>query len=176
MTNAKLPIDVGTWKLDPMHSQITFAVRHLGISTIRGSFTGADATVEVRADQTADVDVAVQMSSVHTGDANRDGHLQAPDFFDSAAHPQLTFKATNIELDGDSRGKIHGDLTIRGVTKPVVLATEFSGTGTSPMDQSFRAGFVATGAISRSDFGVSFGIPMVSDQVKLRLDVQLVKQ
>ncbi len=171
-----LPIDAGTWKLDPTHSQLGFSIRHLGISNVRGLFPTVDGTVEVASDGTSKIDVEVELASVQSGNQYRDEHLQAEPFFDTANHPKLTFSATKVEVTGDNVGKIHGDLTIRGITKPVTLDATFNGTGESPMDQSFRAGFHAVGSINRTDFGVSYGVPMVSDEVQLSIDVQLVKQ
>jgi polyisoprenoid-binding protein YceI len=173
--STSLPLENGTWTLDPAHSQVGFKIRHLGITTIRGSFPASAATVHV-ADGKADITVDIDAASISTGNEYRDQHLLAPDFFDAANHPKLTFVATKIEAATESTGTIHGDLTIRGITKPVALATTFHGLGTNPMDQSTRAGFQATGSINRSDFGVSFGIPMASDEVRLAIDLQLVKQ
>jgi polyisoprenoid-binding protein YceI len=171
-----LPIESGSWKLDTWHTQLGFSVRHLGISTVRGLFREYDGSVNVADDGTASIEVTAQMSSVDTGNEGRDGHLQGDGFFDSANHPTMTFTSTSIDTTGENTGVIHGNLTIRGVTRPISLATTFNGTGTFPMDNSFHAGFVATGAFSRSDFGVSFGVPLVSDEVQLMLDVQIVKQ
>jgi polyisoprenoid-binding protein YceI len=167
-----LPIEAGTWALDTWHTQLGFAVRHLGISTVRGLFKSYDGSVVVDGSG-AKIDVWAELTSVETGNPGRDQHLQGADFFDSANHPKLTFTSTAIDT---AAGTITGDLTIKGVTKPITLNTTFNGTGTFPMDQSFHAGFVATGSFNRSDFGVSYGVPLVSDSVELTLDVQLVKQ
>jgi polyisoprenoid-binding protein YceI len=169
-----LPIENGTWSLDPAHSQLGFTIRHLGISTLRGIFQEADGGVTVDGDN-ASIAVTTKMASVTTGNAMRDGHLQGDDFFDTANHPTMSFKSTALNVGADNTGTVSGDLTIRGVTKPITLDVTFNGTGTSPMDNSVRAGFVATGTIQRTDFGVSFGVPMVSDDVQLALDVQLIK-
>jgi polyisoprenoid-binding protein YceI len=169
-----LPLDSGTWNLDPTHSQLGFSVRHLGITTLRGIFQESSGTVSVDGDQ-ATIDVSAKMTSISTGNAYRDGHLQSGDFFDAENHPEMRFRSGAITLTSDTNGTIDGELTIRGISKPVMFNVTFNGTGTSPMDQSFRAGFTATGSITRSDFDVKFGIPMVSDTVDLALDIQLVK-
>jgi polyisoprenoid-binding protein YceI len=169
-----LPIEAGTWSLDPTHSQLGFSVRHLGISTIRGIFQEAEGGVTIDGDN-ATIAVSTQMASITTGNAMRDGHLQGEDFFDSANHPTMSFKSTALNVGANNAGTVSGDLTIRGVTKPVTLNVAFNGTGTNPMDNSTRAGFVATGTIKRTNFGVNYGVPMVSDDVELALDVQLVK-
>jgi polyisoprenoid-binding protein YceI len=170
-----LPIDPGTWALDTWHTQLGFTVRHLGISTVRGLFKEYDGGVTVAEDGTASISLTAAMTSVATGNDGRDSHLQGPEFFDSANHPNLSFESTSIESDGAS-GVVHGNLTIRGVTKPIALATTFNGTGTFPLDNTFHAGFTATGSFNRTDFGVSYGVPLVSDEVQLVLDVQLVKK
>jgi polyisoprenoid-binding protein YceI len=171
-----LPIESGTWKLDTWHTQLGFSVRHLGISTVRGLFREYDGTVVVDDAGAASIDVSAQMTSVDTGNEGRDGHLQGGDFFDSATHPTMSFVSTSVESNGDNTGVLHGNLTVKGVTKPISLAATFNGTGVFPMDNSFHAGFVATGSFNRTDFGVSYGVPLVSDEVQLVLDVQLVKQ
>jgi polyisoprenoid-binding protein YceI len=169
-----LPLESGTWTLDPAHSQLGFSIRHLGISTLRGIFQESDGCVTIDGDN-ASVAVNAQMGSVTTGNAYRDGHLQGDDFFDAANHPTMSFASTALNVGANNTGTLSGDLTIRGVTKPVTLDVSFTGTGTSPMDNSLRAGFLATGSINRTDFGVSFGVPMVSEEVQLSLDVQLIK-
>ena len=170
-----LPIPVGTYGIDTVHSQLAFAVKHLGISTVRGTFDTFSGSLTVGADLASTaVTIAAEMGSVNSGNAGRDGHLQGDTFFDTANHPSMTFRSTSVEAKGDDY-ILHGDLTIRGITKPVSLATSFNGSGTFPMDQSTHFGFEATGQIARTDFGVSFGVPMVSDTVKLTLDVQFIQ-
>jgi polyisoprenoid-binding protein YceI len=169
-----LPIENGTWTIDPTHSQLGFSIKHLGISTIRGIFQESDGTVTVNGDQ-ADISVSAKMASITTGNSMRDGHVQGEDFFDTANHPEMTFRSSAINVASGDKGTITGDLTIRGVTKPVTLDVTFQGTGSSPMDNSFRAGFQASGTINRTEFGVSYGVPLVSEEVQLLLDLQIVK-
>lgn len=170
-----LPIPVGTYGIDTAHSQLAFAVKHLGISTVRGTFDTFSGSLTVGADLASTaVTISAEMGSVNSGNAGRDGHLQGDTFFDTANHPSMTFQSTSVEAKGDDY-LLHGDLTIRGITKPVSLATSFNGSGTFPMDQSTHFGFEAAGQIARTDFGVSFGVPMVSDTVKLTLDVQFIQ-
>lgn len=164
----------GTWTLDPAHTQVAFSIRHLGISTIRGQFTETAGTATIGGDlASSSIAVTAQATSIHTANAYRDQHLQAPDFFDAANHPELAFRSTALTASGDGY-TLAGELTIKGVTKPVVFDLAFHGTGEFPIDQSTRAGFSASGRINRSDFGVSFGIPMASDEVGLQIDAQLV--
>jgi polyisoprenoid-binding protein YceI len=170
-----LPIEAGTWKVDTAHTQLGFAVRHLGISTVRGIFRTFDGSVVVD-ESTAQIEVSAELASVDSGNQGRDEHLQGDHFFDTANHPQLMFRATSIELANENSGVINGDLTIRGITKPVTLNAVFNGTGTFPVDNSLHAGFEASGSFNRTDFGVNFGVPMVSDEVQLDLQVQLIRQ
>jgi polyisoprenoid-binding protein YceI len=169
-----LPLSNGVWTIDPAHTQLGFSIRHLGIANIRGMFQQVEGAATVNGDS-AEISVNAQMASVSTGNSYRDGHLQAGDFFDVENHPTMTFRSTGIELSGDDAGKLNGELTIRGITQPVSLDVTFHGIAPSPVDQTGHAGFEATGSISRSAFGVTFGAPMISDEVRLALDVQLLQ-
>jgi polyisoprenoid-binding protein YceI len=170
-----LPITPGTYAIDSAHSHLGFAIRHLGISTIRGAFTSFTGSLTVGDDLAAtSAEVTADMTSVQSGNEMRDGHLHSDQFFDTANHPTMSFTSTSIEADGDDY-LMHGNLTIRGTTKPVTLKTEFNGEATFPMDGSTHFGFEARGQIARSEFGVSFGVPMASDTVKLILEVQFVR-
>jgi polyisoprenoid-binding protein YceI len=163
------------------HSEIGFTVRHAGISKVRGRFT--DATAEARVgDSLADASLhaTVKTASFESGDANRDGHVKGPDFFDVEAFPEMTFRATSIEGDGEDY-TLTGDLTIRGITKPVDLEVEFTGVAVDPFGAT-RAGFSAETDISRKEFGLTWnaalaaGGLLVSDKVKINVDAALVKQ
>ena len=169
-----LPLASGTYAIDPMHSHLGFSVTHLGISLVRGTFDTFTGSLTVGAGL-ADTSVAIdaEMASVNSGNSMRDGHLHGGDFFDVAAHPQMTFRSTSAAAAGPGFS-LTGDLTIKGVTQPVTLQATFNGTAESPMDKSVRNGFAASGTISRSAFGITYGAPMVSDDVKLVLDVQFV--
>jgi polyisoprenoid-binding protein YceI len=169
-----LPIDSGTWTVDAAHTQLSFSVRHLGISSVRGIFRTFEGKA-VLADGNVNLEVTAQVKSIDTGNEARDGHLQSPDFFDSASHPTATFRATGVDLTG-ANGVVKGELTLKGITHPISLNTTFNGTAVFPMDKSVHAGFEASGTFLRSAFGVSYGVPMVSDEVKLVLEVQLVHQ
>ncbi len=178
--NPTLPLTPGTWSVDPSHTTVGFTVRHLGLAKVRGRFDGVDARLVVGDDlASSSVRATVDMSTVSTGNADRDGHLQSSDFFDAAANPTMTFASTSITGDGEEY-TLAGDLTINGITKPVELDVEFFGMSVFPMDQSTRAGFTATGSISRKDYGIEFNVPlggdkvMIADKVALELDVQVV--
>lgn len=174
------PLTTGRWAIDPAHTIVGFTVRHLGLAKVRGRFDDVAGFVEV-ADgvETTRVEADVALSSVATGNADRDAHLQSSDFFNATTNPTMRFVSTSISAR-DEDYTLVGDLTINGITKPVELEVEFFGTSTMPSDQSTRAGFSASGALSRKDFGIEFNVPlggdkvMISDKVILELDVQLV--
>lgn len=179
-TTTSLPLTAGTWTTDPSHTTAGFTVRHLGLAKVRGRFDGVEASLTVGDDlASTSVSAVVDMSTVSTGNADRDGHLLSSDFFNAEANPTMQFASTSITGTGEEYTMV-GDLTINGVTRPVEFDVEFFGTSVFPMDQSTRAGFSATGAISRNDFGIEFNVPlggdkvMISDKVNIELDVQVV--
>jgi polyisoprenoid-binding protein YceI len=174
---------MATYKIDAMHSDVTFKVKHLMISTVTGSFSTFDATLEAANDDLTDAKISfsADIVSITTGNEQRDGHLKGEDFFDAAKYPVLSFTSTSItKVDGRDY-ELAGDLTIKDVTKPVILAVEYGGTMTDFYGQ-FKAGFDISGKISRSEFGLTWsavteaGGIVVSDDVKLHLSIQLIKQ
>ncbi|MFT7599155.1 MAG: polyisoprenoid-binding protein YceI [Acidimicrobiales bacterium] len=170
-----LPIAAGTYGIDSAHTQLGFSVTHLGISVVQGrfdSFTGSLTVGASLADCVLTVDT--EMASVSTGNAGRDGHMHGADFFDVENHPHMTFKSTAVSEAGDGY-EVVGDLTLRGVTNSVTLSGTYNGSGVFPVDGSTHFGFSASGTISRSAFGVSYGVPMVTDQVELQLEAQFVE-
>ena len=167
----------GTWTIDPTHTEVGFVARHLMVSKVRGSFTDVSGTVEVAENVTDSVaNVVIKTASVSTGTADRDGHLKSADFFDAETYPDMTFVSTGF--DGET---LTGDLTIKDVTKPVTLDVEFNGVATDPWGNE-KAGFEATADINRTDWNLNWnaalekGGVLVSEKIKLVLDVQLAKQ
>jgi polyisoprenoid-binding protein YceI len=171
------------WVIDPTHSNIGFKVKHLMISTVSGEFGSYEGTVETKGDSFPDADIAfsAQIDSITTLNEQRDGHLKSADFFDAANYPTLNFKSTSLSKKGDDEFVLNGDLTLRGVTKPVSLNVEYSGTVVDPYGNT-KAGFSITGKINRKEFGLTWaavtdaGSVVVSEDVKLAIEVQLVKQ
>ncbi|TPW70695.1 YceI family protein [Schumannella sp. 10F1B-5-1] len=171
----------GTWKLDPTHSTIDFSVRHLAISKVRGSFETFDVTV-VAGETPADlsIEASIDVASVNTNQAQRDEHLRTSDFFLVEEHPTATFRSTSVELDGDDF-TAQGDLTLRGVTKPVTLKGELGGVVVDGYGQT-KAGFEAKTVINRTDFGVNWNAALeaggltLGDDVTLSFEIQLVLQ
>ncbi|HWL41731.1 MAG TPA: YceI family protein [Ilumatobacter sp.] len=173
-------IPAGTWNVDPTHSRVGFVARHMMVSKVRGSFADYTADVVI-ADNLLEssVSAVVQVGSVDTGNADRDGHLRTNDFFDVENYPTLSFRSTSIIADGDDY-QLHGELTIKGITKPVEFDLEFEGLGADPWGGT-RAGFEAKAVVDRTDFGVEFnaaletGGVLLGDKVTIELDIQLVK-
>jgi len=170
-------LTAGTWTIDPTHTEVGFVARHLMVTKVRGSFTDVSGTVEVAENVSDSVaNVVIKTASVSTGTADRDGHLKSADFFDAETYPDMTFVST--AFDGET---LTGDLTIKDVTKPVTLDVEFNGVATDPWGNE-KAGFEATADINRTDWGLTWnanlekGGVLVSEKIKLVLDVQLAKQ
>ncbi len=174
-------IPAGTWAIDPSHSEVGFSVRHLMVSKVKGNFETFDGTITIAENPLeSSVTAEVDLGSINTRDEQRDGHLKSADFFEVEQHPKLTFVSTSVEPKGSDYA-VTGDLTIKGVTKSVVLELEFNGVHPDPWGGT-RAGFSAETEISRKDFGVDFEIPMdgggvvVGDKVKVLLEVEAVLQ
>ena len=169
----------GIWKIDPAHSNVGFVARHLIVTKVRGMF--ADVEGEVRIGETPEastVEVRIDAASIDSGSADRDTHLRSPDFLDVENHPHLTFKSTEVEVTGDRTLKVHGDLTIRDVTRPVVLDVEYEGLIQDPWGNA-KAAFSARTEIDREEWGLTWNVALetggvlVSRNVKIELDVQL---
>lgn len=174
---------ITTWNVDPAHAEIGFAVRHLMISTVRGRFGSVTGTVlaDEENPKNSKIDVSVDVTSIDTRQEMRDNHLRSADFFDAANHPTMHFVSKRIEGNVPENFKIIGDLTIRGNTHEATLNASLEGRGMDPWGNE-RAGFSATGKIDRREFGLQWNQAMetggvvVGDEVKLSIDVELVKQ
>jgi polyisoprenoid-binding protein YceI len=170
-----------TWKIDPTHSAVEFSVRHLMITTVRGRFTGVDGKVvnDASDPSKSSVEVVIDPATIDTREPQRDAHLRSADFFDVEKFPTLTFRSTGVEGRLGESFKLTGDLTIHGVTRPVVLDVTSEGQIKDAWG-GLRSGFTATTRIKRSEFGLTWnqlleaGGVTVSDEVKISLDVQLV--
>jgi len=166
------------WKVDPAHTDVGFKVKHMMISTVSGSFTDFDITAKTDQDDftNAEFEFSANIDSINTKNADRDTHLKSADFFDAENHPQLKFVSKSF--DGDT---MTGDMTIRGTTKEITLDVDFNGIAKDPYGQT-KAGFEISGSINRKDFGLTWnpvteaGNIVVSDKIRLNVDVQLVKQ
>jgi polyisoprenoid-binding protein YceI len=170
------------WALDPAHSELQFKIRHLMITTVTGHFVKFNVTAETEGTDftQAKIQASAEIESISTNSPDRDAHLKSPDFFDVATYPQLTFVSTGIEKDGDDF-IINGDLTMHGVTKPVELKVEFGGVVVDPYGQT-KAGFTVTSKLNRKEYGLTWGAVteagsvVLSDEVKLNAEIQLIQQ
>lgn len=180
MTN-KLPLQSGTWTLDPLHCTVEFTARHMAISKVRGRFHKFDAALTVGESlEDSSLVASVDMASVDTNNADRDAHLRNSDFFHVDQHPEMRFASTSIVENGNGEYSMTGELTINDITKVETFLAIFNGTETFPGDGSFHAGFEATATISRTDYGVDFNVPLaaggfvISDKIGIELDIQLL--
>lgn len=171
------------WSLDPTHSEITFKVKHLMISTVTGQFKKFTLVGETSTDDfnTAEkIEFTADIDSIDTNNEQRDAHLKSADFFNAAEHPQIIFSGTQYKGEGED-GKLTGNLTIAGITKPVVLNAEYGGIVVDPYGQT-KVGFTVTGKISRKEFGITYGSTLetggvlLGDEIKINAEIQLVKQ
>ncbi|MDQ3277660.1 MAG: YceI family protein [Bacteroidota bacterium] len=172
-----------TWKLDPTHSEVQFKVKHLMITTVTGYFKKFDLEVVTENDDfttASKIEFTADISSIDTNNEQRDTHLKSADFFNAEEHGQLTFVGKRYNANGDE-GTLEGDLSIRGVTKPMTVNVEYGGTVVDPYGQT-KAGFTVSGKISRKEFGLTWnavteaGQVVVSDDIRLQCEIQLVKQ
>jgi len=178
ITAADIPgYRAGTWTIDPVHSEVSFTVRHMMVSKVRGRFDKFEGTIVTAPDPLqSSVTATIDLSSVNTGSEDRDNHIRSADFLHVEQHPIMTFQSTGVRQDGDGF-LLDGDLSLRGVTRPVTLKLEVNGFGPDAYGGT-RAGFSATGEINRNDFGVSYNGPIpgggvaVSEKVTINLEIE----
>jgi polyisoprenoid-binding protein YceI len=175
-------VPTGTWTIDPAHSKVGFAVKHMGIATVRGEFKEFEGTLEIAGDlSSANAYGTVSAGSVDTNEPQRDAHLRSPDFFDADTHEKLAFQSTRIEAIDEDTYRIVGNLTLHGVTNELVLTAEVNGVDVDPYGNE-KVGLEITGQLSRGDYGMKFnqalgsGNMLVADKVKLTLDISAAKQ
>jgi polyisoprenoid-binding protein YceI len=171
-----------TWNIDPTHTSINFSVRHMVVSKVRGRFAKYSGSLDIDEEDLAQskLDVTIEAASIDTGIVDRDNHLRSADFFDVEKFPELRFRSTRIEKTGDDRYRIIGSLTIRDVTREVVLDTEYGGRAKDPWG-SERMGFLAKAKIDRKDFGLRWnqvleaGGVLVGDQIEIDIDLEAAR-
>lgn len=170
-----------TWTIDPAHTTVGFSARHMGLSTVRGSFTRFDGSIELDPGNPASASgrIEIDLASINTGNEQRDGHLVSPDFFDVERHPTMVFDLKSVSPAGDDAYEVVGDLTIKGITREVRLSYDHAGEGTDPFGNR-KLGGSLSGVIKRSDWGLVWNVPLegggwlVSDKIKIEVDGQLV--
>lgn len=171
------------FKIDQAHSEIQFTVRHMMISKVRGQFEKFDGVVQLdeQNPENSIVNVQIEAASINTREEKRDAHLRSGDFFDAEKYPYLTFKSTRVERLDDENAKLYGDLTIRDVTKPVVLDVEFTGSAKSPWG-STSYGFSASTKINRKDWDLTWNMALetggvlVSDEIKINIELEIIEE
>lgn len=178
------PLDLsGTWDIDPAHTRLGFAARHAMVATVRGGFAVFSGVLQLDAADPArsSAEVEIDAASISTGNEQRDGHLRSPDFLDVANYPTLTFRSNRAEAVGDTEYRLHGELTIKGVARPVVLGLEFQGSSPDPFG-NLRAGFEGRTTINRKDWGLVWNVAiegggiLVGDKIRIELDVSAVRR
>ena len=184
MTTAAVEIPgyvTGTWTIDPVHSEVSFVVRHMMVSKVRGRFDKFEGTIETASDPLqSTVTATVDLSSVNTGNETRDNHIRSEDFFHIEKHPTMTFRSTGIRPEGENF-LLDGELSLRGVTRPVTFFLEVNGFGPDPYGGT-RTGFSATTEINRNEWNVSYNGPIpgassgmvLSDRVTINLEIEAV--
>ena len=171
----------GTWQIDPVHSDVSFSVRHMMVSKVRGRFSGVRGTIRLADDPLqSTVEADIDLRTLDTGNADRDAHLRSADFFEVEQHPMMTFRSTSVEPAGNEF-VVHGELTLRGITKPVNLDLEVNGFTRDPYG-GMRTGFTASTTLNRKDFGISINLPMegggvvVGDKINVTLEIEAVRE
>ncbi len=164
------------YTIDPEHTFPHFAISHLGFSTMHGRFNSSKGELTIdHANKTGSVSITIDASSIDTAHKKRDDHLRSPDFLNVVEFPEIEYKSTKVTIHGDSKATVEGMLTIMGISKPVVLDVNHIKCGVHPMNKKEVCGFDATTAIKRSDFGVTFALPAVGDDMKLTFEVEAIK-
>jgi len=174
---APAAVRAGSYHVEPTHTRVQFAVSHMGFSEWYGDFTGVTGTLELdpKAPGKSAVSVKIPVASVSTTNATLDGELRNPDWFDAARYPDITFTSTKVTLTSSRSALVAGNLTFHGVTRPVTLKAEFLASGTNPLSKGYTVGFNATTRLKRSDFGIKTYLPLIGDEVTLRISAAFEK-
>ncbi|BDG58977.1 YceI family protein [Caldinitratiruptor microaerophilus] len=175
--------NLSRWVIDPSHTTVEFAVRHMMIATVKGRFAGVEGHILADPSDltTAQAEVTIDVASIDTREPQRDEHLRSPDFFDAANFPKITFKSREIRRKGENEYEMTGDLTIRGVTRPVTLSLTSEGQAKDPWGNE-RAAFTVSGKINRKDFGLNWNVVLetggilVGEEVRISVEVEAIKQ
>jgi polyisoprenoid-binding protein YceI len=179
LTQTPAEVQAGAYGLDSDHGKITWSVDHLGFSTYRGQFVNVDAdlTLDPANPSAATLTATIPLTEVDSNSDGLDAHLQTADFFDTANHPVATYVSRSVTVDpaDANRATVEGDLTLRGVTRPVTMTVRFNQAGPS-MGGAYRAGFDGAATIKRSDFGIDYALPVLGDEVDLHIEGEFIRQ
>jgi polyisoprenoid-binding protein YceI len=184
MSTASAATTAATYTIDPAHSGAGFKIRHFMIAYVRGGFSGVtgDVTFDPSNPANTKISASIDANTLHTHDEKRDAHVKGADFLDTANHPKFDFVSSSVVADGKNQWKVNGNLTFRGVTKPITLDVESAGVESKDPWGNLRTGAEATTTIKRSDFGLTFNAPletggvMLSDEVHIHLDIELIRK
>lgn len=170
-------VQAGAYTVEPAHTRVQFTVSHMGFSDWYGDFTGVSGTLSLdpKAPAQSKVDITIPVNSVSTTNATLDGELKSDAWFDAGKYPQIRFTSTSVTPTGPRTANITGNLTFHGVTRPVVLKASFLASGVNPLDKGYTVGFNATTSLKRSDYGVKTYIPLIGDEVTLRISAAFEK-
>ena len=173
---ANIAVAAEKYNIDPNHTNIIWKAGHLGFSFPSGKFTKTDGVLllDQKNLDKSKIEVTIHTASINTGIEKFDAHLKSPDFFNSAKHKLAEFKSTKIVMSSKTQGKVHGDLTLNGVTKPVVLNATLNKVGPNPFNKAQTAGFSATAKIKRSEFNIKYGLPAIADEVALDIELEAI--
>ena len=174
ITTTPAQVQAGAYKLDPDHGKITWSITHFGFSTYVGQFATVNATLKLDPKNLGAtvLEATIDTNSLGTLNAALDKHLKSPEFLDTAKFPTATFKATKVTQTGDKTADIAGELTLHGVTKPVVVQATFNQAGPNPLDKKYQLGFAGSAKIKRSEFGITAYVPAVGDEVTLTIEAE----
>lgn len=179
LTRTPTEVQAGAYALDSDHGKITWSVNHLGFSTYKGQFVNVDAdlTLDPADPSTATLTATIPLTEVDSNSDGLDAHLQTADFFDTANHPVATYVSRSVTVDptAPDRATVEGDLTLRGVTRPVTMTVRFNQAGPS-MGGAYRAGFDGEATLKRSDFGIDYALPVLGDEVSLHIEGEFIRQ
>jgi polyisoprenoid-binding protein YceI len=171
-------VQAGTYAVEPSHTRVQFTVSHMGFTEWYGDFTGASGslTIDPARPAASRLDISIPVASISTTNAKLDGELKGADWLGADQYPTIRFVAKTVTPTGASAARITGDLSFHGVTRPVTLLARFHGAGVNPLDKAYTAGFDATTTIHRSDFGVKTYVPLIGDEVAIRISAAFVKK
>jgi polyisoprenoid-binding protein YceI len=174
-----LPVNVvlaNNYTIDPTHTYVSFAINHLGFSTMRGKFNQQSGSLHFDPDaKKASITIEIDAASIDTGHEKRDAHLRSPDFLNAVENPSITFESTGVTWNGTKLATVNGNLTLLGVSKPVTLQVTSMNCGEHPFNKKWVCGFDASGSIKRTDFGVNYGVPAIGEVLDLHIEVEAAR-
>lgn len=178
VTHDPAHVESGTYMVEPEHTRVLWSVSHMGFTTYYGEFTHASGTLELSSKDPAasKLEVHIPVDAVSTPNGKLTGELKGDQWFDAQKYPEIVFKATQVTVTGRGNARVSGELTMHGVTKPVVLSVRFHGAGINPLDKKYTVGFEVSGRVRRSDYGIKTYVPLIGDEVVLTISAAFERQ